>query len=78
MLWALTAANVAMFVLALSRNSWQIEALGINPLVGPSAAALRGMGAKDTAAIVGGRREIWRLASSLFLCSGARAGDQQT
>ena len=72
MLWALTAANVAMFVLALSRNSWQIEALAINPLVGPSAAALRGMGAKDTAAIVGGRREIWRLASSLFLCSGAR------
>ena len=71
-LWALTAANVAMFVLALSRNSWQIEALGINPLVGPSAAALRSMGAKDTAAIVSGRREVWRLASSLFLCSGAR------
>ncbi|KAK9835214.1 hypothetical protein WJX81_006329 [Elliptochloris bilobata] len=69
-LWALTAANVATFVLALSRNGWQIEVLGSNPLVGPSAAALRDTGAKDTAAMVGGGRELWRLASSLFLCSG--------
>lgn len=70
-LWALTAANVATFVVALSRNSWQIEALGSNPTVGPSASALRETGARDSAAIVGASRELWRLASSLFLCSGA-------
>ena len=64
-----------MFVLALSRNSWQIEALGINPLVGPSAAALRGMGAKDTAAIVGSGARSGALPAA-YSCAQARAGDR--
>jgi len=70
-LWALSTANVATFVVALWRNGWQIEALGSNPLVGPSAAALRSAGALDSAAVVDARHELWRLVSGLFVCSGA-------
>jgi hypothetical protein len=33
LLYALTAAQVAVFVLALWQNGWQIESLQLNPLV---------------------------------------------
>lgn len=56
----------AVMISSIAVNSWTIEPLDINPMVGPSAETLIKMGAKDTRLIVL-QREGWRLLTSSVL-----------
>ena len=70
LLYAITAAQVALYVLALWQNNWLIEQLSHNPLVGPSETALHALGSLATSDLTD-LHQYWRIVSSVFLCSGA-------
>ena len=70
LLYVITAAQVALYVVALWQNDWLVEQLSQNPLVGPSETRLHTLGALATSDLTD-LRQYWRLASSIFLCSGA-------
>ncbi|CAL5219472.1 g1307 [Coccomyxa viridis] len=70
LLYVITAAQVALYVVALWQNNWLVEQLSQNPLVGPSESRLHTLGALATSDLID-LRQYWRLASSIFLCSGA-------
>ena len=65
----LTAAQVALYVVSLWQNNWLVEQLSQNPMVGPSEGRLHTLGALATSDLTD-LRQYWRLASSIFLCSG--------
>ena len=69
LLYAITAGQVAMYVVALWQNSWLIEQLSHNPLVGPSESTLRTLGSLSTSDLVD-LHQYWRLPAFIFLCSG--------
>ena len=69
LLYAITAGQVALYVVALWQNGWLIEQLSHNPLVGPSESALRALGSLSTSDLVD-LHQYWRLLASIFLCSG--------
>ena len=69
LLYAITAGQVAVYVVALWQNSWAIEQLSHNPLVGPSESTLRALGALSTSDLVD-LHQYWRILASIFLCSG--------
>ena len=71
LLYAITAAQVALYVVALWQNNWLVEQLSRNPLVGPSETRLHALGSLATSDLTD-LRQYWRLASSTFLCSGAQ------
>lgn len=50
-------------------NGWKVEALDVNPMIGPSADTLIRMGAKSSDLIVN-YGEGWRLVTSIFLHAG--------
>jgi membrane associated rhomboid family serine protease len=54
---------------SIALNGWKIEALDVNPMIGPSAETLIRMGAKSSDLIVN-YGEGWRLISSIFLHAG--------
>ena len=69
LMYAITAGQVAVYVVALWQNGWLIEQLSHNPLVGPSESALRALGSLSTSDLVD-LHQYWRLLASIFLCSG--------
>ena len=64
----LTVCTVIM-IASISMNSWQVEPISDNPMIGPSAETLIKMGAKQTSLIVE-ENESWRLVSSTVLHAG--------
>lgn len=62
------ACSVMMF-LEIAFNSWSVESLSTNPLIGPSAQTLSELGARDTAKIVE-EGQWWRLFTPLVLHAG--------
>ena len=70
LLYGVTAAQVALYVVALWQSGWAVEQLARNPLVGPSETRLHALGSLATSDLTD-LRQYWRLASSIFLCSGA-------
>jgi hypothetical protein len=70
MLYFIMAAHVALFIVAVYFNSWQLEELSKNPLLGPGQAALLKIGATATNEI-SNKHEYWRLLVSPFLGAGA-------
>lgn len=54
---------------SIAVNDWNVEAFSVNPMIGPSAATLVTMGAKDSSLIVE-EKEIWRLLSAMVLHAG--------
>uniref|UniRef100_A0A7S3L8V8 rhomboid protease n=1 Tax=Amphora coffeiformis TaxID=265554 RepID=A0A7S3L8V8_9STRA len=60
--------SVMMF-LEFAFNSWSMESLDLNPLIGPSAQTLRELGARDTNLIVE-HGQWWRLFTPLVLHAG--------
>ena len=56
-------------VASIALNGWKVEPLDVNPMIGPSAATLIRMGAKDSYLIVV-EKEVWRLLSSTILHAG--------
>lgn len=71
LLYAITAGQVAVYVIALWQNSWLIEQLSHNPLVGPSESALHALGSLSTSDLVD-LHQYWRILTSIFICTGAR------
>ncbi len=58
-----------LMIASIGVNGWEVENLSENPMIGPSAATLIKMGAKDTDLIVN-HDEGWRLLSSTILHAG--------
>jgi membrane associated rhomboid family serine protease len=58
-----------LLVASIALNGWKVEPLDVNPMIGPSAATLIRMGAKDSDLIVN-YGESWRLFTSIFLHAG--------
>ncbi len=50
-------------------NSWAVEPLSTNPMIGPSAETLLKMGAKQTI-LIAKEKEIWRIFSPMVLHAG--------
>ncbi|KAK9816785.1 hypothetical protein WJX72_005100 [[Myrmecia] bisecta] len=67
--YAISAAYLALFLVSFSKSSWSFENVNINPMVGPSARALRDTGMRVSANIEQ-EGQYWRLLSSIFLPSG--------
>ncbi|KAK9803436.1 hypothetical protein WJX73_000731 [Symbiochloris irregularis] len=73
MLYAMTIACLALTLVAFGLNSWQVENLHDNPLIGAGAPALRKLGCKATDKIVEPSNQWWRILSSAFIPSGVLA-----
>lgn len=67
--YALLFVSLLLMILSIGANQWEVEPLDENPMVGPSAETLIGMGAKDAGLIVN-NDEWWRLLTSAFLHAG--------
>lgn len=66
---AVALVHAALFVLSVWQNSWTLEILEDNPLLGAGASALKTMGATSTSDIANGH-QYWRLLVSPFLGAG--------
>lgn len=69
LLGAITAAYIALFIVSLAKNSWNIENLAVNPWAGASQAALMDVGAQEAQAVASGG-QWWRLFTSPFVNAG--------
>ena len=69
LLLATTIGCTVVFVLSLWQNSWDVENLSSNPLVGPSALALSRLGSRVSSKI-NDQHQWWRILTSLFVSSG--------
>lgn len=58
-----------LLIASIAMNGWEVESISVNPMIGPSAATLIHMGAKDTNLIVN-ENDWWRLFSSALLHAG--------
>jgi membrane associated rhomboid family serine protease len=58
-----------LLIASIAVNGWQLESISENPMIGPSAATLIQMGAKDANLIVN-EHEGWRLLTSAVLHAG--------
>lgn len=67
--YALVLICTVMLVVSIGVNGWKIEPLSINPMVGPSAATLLDLGAKQSTLIVI-EGEWWRIFTPMFLHAG--------
>lgn len=56
----------AAFIASIALNNWKFESFTVNPSLGPSAAILILMGAKESNLIVN-RNEFWRLITPMIL-----------
>lgn len=65
----LLAVCTIVLIVSIALNGWEVEALDVNPMIGPSAQTLIDMGAKETDLIVN-HNEGWRLLSSAILHAG--------
>ena len=63
-----TACWIALFIVSLADNGWNLEDLGLNPWAGASQAALLAVGAQQAQLVTGA--EWWRLLSSAFVNAG--------
>jgi len=66
--YVIVLVNIGVLVAEFWRGDWQVQALEVNPMVGPSAVVLTEMGAKVTHLIQEG--EWWRLFTAMFLHAG--------
>jgi hypothetical protein len=69
LLFGATAAYIALFVVSLALNGWNIENLALNPWAGSSPTALMEVGAQEADAVASGG-QWWRLLSSPFVSAG--------
>ncbi len=63
-----TACWIALFIVSLADNGWNLEDLGLNPWAGASQSALLAVGAQQAQLVTGA--EWWRLLSSAFVNAG--------
>ena len=68
LLVAATVAWIALFIVSLADNGWNLEDLGLNPWAGASQGALLAVGAQQAALVAG--PQWWRLFSSPFVNAG--------
>lgn len=73
LLLAISAGYIAVYVLSIWKNGWTVEDLTLNPLVGAAQPALMTLGAQTRASLTEDG-QWWRLASSMFVTAGGRAG----
>ena len=69
-LYAVEGTLLAMYVVALWKNGWEIDPLYANPCIGASRTTLARLGLVTTPALVRDG-EWWRLVAAAFLSAGA-------